>query len=158
MSGPTHPKADIVPYTAQYSQTVRAWIDSEETLADVCRGKDFPPANDIVDTWQRKEVNSYLLVSKGKPVAYAELWNRPNEMAVEIAHLVVDPTKRGEGYGTRMVQLLYEQGSARNDVAKVIINLYNENSVALNCFLNAGFELIGTTTHTQGLRILRMVR
>lgn len=158
MSGPTHPKADIVPYTTQYSQTVRSWIDSEEVLSDVCRGKDFPPANDIVDTWQRKDVSAYLLVSSGKPVAYAELWNRPNEMAVEVAHLIVDPTKRGEGYGTRMAQLLYEQGSARNDVAKVIINLYNENSVALNCFLKAGFELIGTTTHTQGLRILRMVR
>ncbi|UCG61280.1 MAG: GNAT family N-acetyltransferase [Candidatus Zixiibacteriota bacterium] len=158
MSGPAHPKADIVPFTQQYSQTVRGWLDSKETLYDVCRGKEYPPANDIVDNWQRKDVNSYLLMSAGKPVAYAELWNRPNEMAVEIAHLVVDPTKRGEGFGTRMVQLLYEQGSARNDVAKVIINLYNENSVALSCFLKAGFELVGTTTHTQGLRILRMVR
>lgn len=158
MSGSSHPKADIVPFTAQYSEKVRSWIDSEETLFDVCRGKEFPPANDIVDTWQRKDVNSYLMVSAGKPIAYAELWSRPNEMAVEIAHLIVDPVRRGEGYGSLMVRLLYEQGSARNDVAKVIINLYNENPVALSCFLKAGFELVGTTAHTQGLRILRMVR
>ncbi len=158
MSRPTQPKADIVPYAKEYSATVRAWIDSQEALYDVCRGNDFPPKQDIVDTWQRKEVSSYLLFTSGKPVAYAELWNRPNELAVEIAHLVVDPSRRAEGFGTRLVELLFEQGAARNDVAKVIINLYNENSVALNCFLKAGFELAGTTTYTQGLRIIRMVR
>lgn len=158
MSNPSHPKADIVPFTRKYSPTVRSWIDSKETLHDVCRGKDFPPASDIVDNWQRKDVSSYLLFSGNKPVAYAELWSRPNEMAVEVAHLVVDPARRSEGFGTRMMELLYEQGAARNDVAKVIINLYNENSIALGCFLKAGFELVATTTYTQGLRIVRMVR
>jgi GNAT superfamily N-acetyltransferase len=148
MSSPSHPKADIVPYTREYAQTVRSWLDTKEALHDVCRGKDFPPPGDIVDTWQRKEVSSYLLFSSGNPVAYAELWN----------NLVVNPTRRKEGFGTRLVELLYEQGAARNDVAKVIINLYNENSAALNCFLKAGFELVGTTTYTQGLRIVRMVR
>lgn len=158
MSEPIHAKADIVPFTKQYSLKVRSWIECEETLYDVCRGKDFPPAQDIVDTWQRKEVSSYLLFKSGKPVAYAELWSRPNELAVEVAHLVVDPALRGQGLGTRMVSLLYEQAAARADVAKVIINMYNENPAALDCFLRAGFELTGTTSYTQGLRLIRMVR
>jgi len=158
MSEPIPAKADIVPFTKQYGATVRSWIDSEDTLYDVCRGKDFPPQQDIVDTWQRKEVSSYLLVKGGKPVAYAELWNRPNELAVEIAHLIVDPALRGNGFGTRMINLLYEQASAKADVAKVIINMYNENPAALGCFLKANFDLTGTTSYTQGLRLIRMVR
>ncbi len=158
MSEPIHAKADIVPFTKQYSAKVSSWIDSGETLYDVCRGKDFPPPQDIVDTWQRKEVSSYLLFRSGKPVAYAELWNRPNELAVEVAHLVVDPALRDQGFGTRMVNLLYEQAAARADVAKVMINMYNENPAALGCFLKADFELTGTTSYTQGLRLIRMVR
>jgi len=158
VSEPNHAKADIVPYTKEYSAKVRSWIESEETLYDVCRGKDFPPKQDIVDTWQRKEVSSYLLFRGGKPVAYAELWSRPNELAAEIAHLIVDPALRGQGFGTRMVCLLYEQAAARADVAKVIINMYNENPDALGCFLKADFELTGTTSYTQGLRLIRMVR
>lgn len=157
MSSTPSAKADIVPFTKEYSATVRQWIDSPEVLHDVCRGKDFPPAQDIIDTWQRKEVSSYLLMASGKPVAYAELWNRANELAVEIAHLLVDPAKRGQGYGTRLAHLLFEQGAARPEVAKVIAYLYNENSAALGCLLKAEFELAGTTSYTQGLRIVRIV-
>ena len=158
MSGQSHSKADIVPYTKEYSATVRGWIDSAEVFRDVCRGKEFPPPQDIVDSWQRKDVSSYLLFRSGKPLAYAELWARPNDLAVEVAHLIVDPARRSEGFGTRMVELLYEQGAARMDVAKVMINMYNENAAALSCFLKAGFELTGVTSYTQGLRLLRFVR
>ena len=157
MSSTPNAKADIVPYTKDYSATVRQWIDSAEVLRDVCRGKNFPPPQDIVDTWQRKEVSSYLLMASGKPVAYAELWNRANELAVEVAHLLVEPSKRGQGYGARMAQLLFEQGAARAEVAKVLAYLYSENPAALGCLLKAGFELAGTTTYTQGLRIIRIV-
>ncbi|UCD65020.1 MAG: GNAT family N-acetyltransferase [Candidatus Zixiibacteriota bacterium] len=157
MSASSHPKADIVPFTKEYSGTVRAWIDSAEVFKDVCRGKNFPPATDIVDTWQRKDVSSYLLFTGGKPVAYAELWSRPNEMAVEVAHLIVDPARRSQGYGSRLLQLLYEQGAARQDVAKIVAHLYSDNRVALGCLLKGGFELAGTTGYTQGLRVVRLV-
>ncbi len=158
MSEPTRVKADIIPYAAEYSQLVRSWIDSEETFRNVCRGTEFPPPDDIIDSWQRAELAAYLLSSDGKPVAYGELWERKMERAVEIAHLIVDPYKRSRGYGTKMLELLYNRAAARPGITKVLINLYADSEEALGCFLKAGFELTGTARHVQGLQMMRVVR
>lgn len=158
MSEPTHVKADIVPYTAEYSRVVLSWIDSEQTYRKVCRATDFPPPDDLVDSWQRGGVSAYLLFSAGKPVAYGELWDKPLEMAIEIAHLIVDPYKRSRGYGTKMLGLLHQRAAQRPNVVKVILNLFGGDEVALGCYLKAGFDLVGTTTYLNGLRMVRMVK
>ena len=158
MTEPTHVKADIIPYSAEYSQVVRSWIESEETYFNVCRGKEYPPPDELVDSWQRTDVSSYLLFSDNRPVAYAELWVRPNERAVEISHLLVDPYKRQQGYGTKMLELLYQRGAERANITRVIVNLYNDSEAALGCYLKAGFELLGTASHTLGLKMIRLVK
>jgi len=154
---PTQAKADLIPNAGDYDDVVRSWIESEETLAFVCRQKKYPPEENIVKTWQRQGVVSYLLFSEGKPVAYGELWNRPMEMAVEIAHVLLDPYKRSRGFGTKIVTLLYNRAAARTDIAKVIVNIYGENEIALGCFIKAGFELVSRTPIDSGLRMVRMV-
>jgi ribosomal protein S18 acetylase RimI-like enzyme len=150
-------KADIIPYAPDYAQTVRSWIDCEETFANVCRGTEFPPPGDIVDSWQREGVSPFLLFAESKPVAYAELWSRPMDMAVEIAHLIVDPSQRSKGYGTKMLELMFQRGSQRDSITRVLISLYGESTVALGCFLKARFELMGTATYTTGLKLVRLV-
>lgn len=149
--------ADIIPYTQEYARTVLSWIESEDTLYSVCRSKNYPPPDNLIESWQRKDVTSYLLSTHGKIVAYGELWNRPLELAVEIAHLIVDPYKRDEGWGSLMLDLLFSRAAARPNVAKVVIHLFNEDPEALGCFVKAGFELQGTTTYTQGLKLIRLV-
>lgn len=158
MADPTRIKADIVPYTAEYSAQVRTWINTEKIYYYVCRGKDFPPPEEIVDSWQRKDVSSFILFSENKPVAYGELWARPMERAIEIAHLIVDPYRRSKGFGTKMLGLLYNRAATRAEVTKVLINLYNDSTVALGCYLSAGFELVGTANYTMGLRMVKLVR
>jgi ribosomal protein S18 acetylase RimI-like enzyme len=158
VTDPTRVKADLIPFRDEYTRDVLSWLDSEETLWAVCRSKEFPPSEDLVRGWQRKGVGSFILMSENKPVAYAELWNRPLETAVEITHLVVAPGKRGMGYGTKMLQLLFDRAAQRSDIAKVLLNLYDENEAALGCYLKAGFEVAGMSRHVTGIRMVRMVR
>jgi ribosomal protein S18 acetylase RimI-like enzyme len=157
MSEPTRAKADIVPYTSEYSTTVRSWINSEETYDLVCRGINYPPPEDVVDSWQRKGVRSFLLYSHNRPVAYGELWERQVEQALEVAHLLVDPMRRGEGFGSKMAELLYERAAATPGIARVLVNLYHEDEEVLGCLLKAGFEIVGTSEHIEGLRMMRLV-
>ncbi|MCP4685050.1 MAG: GNAT family N-acetyltransferase [bacterium] len=157
MSDPARVKADLVPYTQEYSGVVRSWIESEETYQLVCRGINFPPPDDIVDSWQRKGVVSYILYANQKPVAYGEIWERPVEQAAEITHVLVDPYKRSRGYGTKLLELLYERAATRRGVARVLVNLYHQSPEALGCYLKAGFELTGTATHIAGLKMMRLV-
>jgi len=77
---------------------------------------------------------------------------------MEIVHLLVDPSKRLRGYGTKMLQLLYDRAAARPGVSQVIINLYTGSEEALGCYLKAGFEIVGTSPHTMGLRMIRIVK
>ena len=96
-------------------------------------------------------------MSENKIVAYGELWDKPQKLAVEIGHLLVDPFKRGQGYGTKMVKLLFNRASRRQGVSQVLINLLGEDREALGCYVNAGFEIVGTTSHTTGIKLMRMV-
>lgn len=150
-------KADLIPYASEYSRAVRSWIDSEETLFDLCRSKDYPPSPNIVDTWQKGDTSSYLLISENKPIAYGELWLRKIEREIEITHLLVDPFKRSRGLGSKMVSLLYDRASNYPGIIKVILHLHSENEDALACYLNAGFELVSTTAGIPGLRMIRIV-
>lgn len=158
MSEPTRIKADIIPYTAEYSGVVRSWIDCPETYRLVCRGTKFPPPDEIIDSWQRKGVSAYILFSDRKPVAYGELWDRRSEQAVEISHVMVDNYRRSRGYGTKLIELLYNRAATRPGTARVMINLYHQSLEALGCYVKAGFELAGTTSHVEGLRMTRLVK
>lgn len=158
MTEPQQIKADLVPYSEEYGEKVRGWIESEETYLLVCRGRNFPPPDDIVKSWQRDGVRSYLLFSEGKPVAYGELWERPNELAVEIGHLLVDQYKRFEGVGSKMLELLYNRAAARSDVAKVIARIFNENEPMLGSLLKSGFEISATNSYSDGLRLVKMIK
>jgi len=150
-------KADLIPYASEYSRDVRSWIDSEETLFDLCRSKEYPPPTGIVSSWQKNDISSYLLISENKPVAYGELWHRKMEREIEITHLLVDPYKRSRGLGTKMVRLLYERASQYPSIIKVVLHLHSENQDALSCYLNAGFELVSTTMGLPGLRMIKIV-
>lgn len=150
-------KADLIPYSPEYSALVRSWIESEETYQLVCRGVNFPPPDDIVDSWQRQGVKAYLLIANRKPVAYGEVWDRKGEQAVEIAHIIVDTYQRSRGLGTTLLRLLYDRAAEMPGVLRVLINLYHDNSEVLGCYLKAGFEISGTATHIEGLKLVRPV-
>lgn len=150
-------KADLIPYSEEYAQSIRKWIETEETYQFVSRGTEFPPPDNIITSWQREGMASYLLTFENRPIAYGELWNRPNEFTVEIAHLLVDQFRRGEGYGVKLINLLYNRAAARIDVSKVTAIVNSDNESALRCFMKAGFELAGTTNYTKGLKLIKLV-
>ena len=158
MSDPTGVKADLIPYSTEYRRDVHSWLDSPETLRAVCRGKEFPPPEDVVDGWHRKGVAPFIMLSANKPVAYGELWNRPLELALEVSHLLVAPAYRGKGYGTKMLELLVARAETRRDIAKVMINLFDDDEVALGCYLKAGFEVLGMSKFTTGIRLVKLIK
>ena len=117
----------------------------------------FPPPENVIESWQTDNVRSYVLMASGRIVAYAELHEKPQRMALEICHLLVDPARRGEGYGSAMLELLYRRAGQRKGVSQVLLTLLGPNRDILGCYTRAGFEIIGTTSHTPGLRMIRLV-
>lgn len=155
MTEPTHAQADLVPFTGEYAPRVMLWVDSEETYRNLCGEMPYPPNEDLVETWQRPDVTSFLLFANHQPVAYAELWDVAIEKGVEVVHLVVDPARRGRGYGTLMLNLLAERAASRRGVRIAIVNFFHGDETVLGCYLKAGFELVGTQPVGDGLRMER---
>jgi GNAT superfamily N-acetyltransferase len=150
-------KADLIPFNDANADLVRAWIDSEQAYLSVCRGRDWPPPDDIIKQWQRDDMSGWLLIAGGEPVGYGEIWERPHDLAVELNHLLVDPAKRRSGYGRRLIELLFERAASRKDVAKVMANLYAQNTGLLDLFMSAGFLVSSTAAYVEGLKLIRTV-
>lgn len=157
MSDQSRVKADIVPYTADYARTVHSWIDSRETAANLELTVDYPPGDDVIETWQEENMVSYLLMSGAGPVAYGELWYRPAELAMQVRRLLVAPRYRDNGFGCKMLLLLCEIAGRRKEVAKVYLTVNWDNRTALGCYLKAGFTVAGTTHDKPGLYLTRLV-
>lgn len=148
--------ADIISYTNSYSAVVRGWIDSERTYRRLGGRGDWPCSDEVIIGRQINDMRAYLLIDRQKPVAYAELWPKPQQLAVEVRWLLVDPTKRNKGFGSQLLERLWLRVSAKRGIARVVIMLEGDNREALGCYLRAGFSISGTTG-APGLTLHRMV-
>lgn len=98
-----------------------------------------PPAPDTVIGWARADgVEGMVLVDVlDRPVAYGELWVDDDEAEVELAHLIVDPLRRGRGVGRHLTRLLAERARHHHDL--VVMRVAPDNLAALRCYRAAGF-------------------
>ena len=58
-----------------------------------------------------------------------------------IAYVLVDPAKRGLGYGDRLVQSILGECFHRMKMLKVDLFVFEFNPVAIHCYEKAGFEI-----------------
>lgn len=148
--------ADIISFTEAYSALVRSWVDSERTYRQLGGRGDWPPSDELITGRQTNQMDAYVLVADRRPVAYAELWPQPQQMALEVRWLLVDPQRRDEGFGSKMLEMLWQRASNRRGIARLVITLEGENREALGCYLRAGFSISGTTG-SPGLTLHRLV-
>ena len=148
--------ADIIPFAESHATLVRSWIDTERTWRQLGGRGAWPPSDDLISGRQLNAMKSFLLLSRRLPVAYAELWPRPAQLAVEVKFLLVDPQHRNEGYGSRMLRLLWEEAGQRRGVARVILRLDEGDRRVLGCYLRAGFQISGASVPS-GLTLEKMI-
>ncbi len=94
---------------------------------------------DVVVEWSRRDdVEAFVLHEDGQPVGYGEIWVDPDEREVELAHLIVDPGRRGRGLGGRLIDELV--GQARRHYPLIALRVHSRNEAAIRCYGRAGFE------------------
>ena len=60
---------------------------------------------------------------------------------VSIAYVLVDPAKRGHGYGSGIMQSILYECFRQMKLAKVDLFVFEFNTVAIHCYQKAGFEI-----------------
>ncbi len=131
----------VVRPQGQHAGTIARWSATEEEAAAWASRPEhpFPPAV-VASWWERPDVQPWLLLGPdGVPAAYGELWDDEEEDEVELAHLIVDPARRRQGVGGRLVRELLAQARALGR-STCALRVVPDNAAALAVYRSQGFR------------------
>ncbi len=66
----------------------------------------------------------------------------PENRKVSIAYVLVDPAKRGLGYGNALIQSILRECFDRMEMRKVDLFVFESNPVAISLYQSLGFEIV----------------
>jgi RimJ/RimL family protein N-acetyltransferase len=61
---------------------------------------------------------------------------------VSIAYVLIDPAKRGRGYGNALMQSILRECFDRMEMSKIDLFVFESNIVAINLYQRMGFEIV----------------
>jgi len=127
----------LIPFDPSSAPTVAGWASSADEASAWCARAEYPFPADVVAAWhEQPDVTAYLLVDEDdRPVAYGEVWSDDEEDEAELARLIVDPSRRSEGFGQRLVGELVRRAGYDDIFMRVVPT----NHRALACYRRAGF-------------------
>ena len=159
------PVCRLAPFRVAHADLILSWVrDPREAFWLAPRTP--PPLTPAgVIEWQTPGHQGFMLHAADVPlpIGYGEL-NLLNgaRRRYWLGHLIVDPARRGRGYGVALTRLLVGRAFARHAAREVTLVVFPENRAAIACYRAAGLHEDGYETHefpAYGCRVclLRMV-
>lgn len=130
---------ELRPFDVADAAIVAGWPTSPDEAAMWCGRRDVDA--EVVAGWSAEpDVTAFTLVDHGDPIGYGELWIDHDEAGVELARLIVAPSRRGAGVGRVLVAALAAQ--ALRHYPMVFLRVHPANTRALRCYAGAGFTQV----------------
>ena len=131
-----------------HAALVSGWAVTPAEVRSWCGLSESPVSPAVVARWgEAEDVEAFLLLEAGVPVAYGELWLDEEEDEVELARLLVDPARRGTGVGRRLTRLLVERArQAHPELATICLRVLPDNHAGHRAYLAAGFQFVDAAT------------
>ncbi len=126
-------------FAAGDAERIAGWAQSPAELEAWCARSDWPLTADVFAGWHaRSDVYPHVLADDGQAVAYGEVWHDAEEDEAELARIIVDPARRNEGLGRRLIVLL--TGEARQAGFEAVwLRVLPSNAAAQAAYRAAGF-------------------
>ena len=131
----------LQPFDPALAGQISTWTTSaDEVNAWSSRFDDRVPPEVIAGWSEPDDVEAYVGIVNATVIAYGELWLDPDEGEVELARLLVEPSRRGRGLGRDLTRSLVEQARRTHpELAHVILRVRPDNAVARRAYAGAGF-------------------
>ena len=141
----------LAPFEHRHAALVLSWAQDPEEL-DHWASLSERPSPAIFGEWlAERDTHGRLLVGE-QPVAYGELWVSGAESEVELAHILVSPSARGQGVGRALTEALVEEARA-HEVSSAWVRVVPANEAALRCYDAAGFSPVSVERERELNRI-----
>ena len=142
------------PYKRSDAATVASWILSEKEFYEWSAGMlgDYPPTADTLNDYSEKIADDdtcYQMIAADDSEAIGYLilrYPEENLRLVRIGFVVLDPKRRGRGYGIGMVGLALKYAFDILKAKKVTLGVFEKNDIAHKAYRTAGFVETGITT------------
>jgi [ribosomal protein S18]-alanine N-acetyltransferase len=142
---------DLRPFDPGLAERVATWTTGpDEVNAWSSRFDDNVPP-DVIAGWSAADdVEAYVGVVGSEAIAYGELWLDDDEGEVELARILLDPARRGQGLGKAFTLALVDQARQQHpELPDVILRFRPDNIAARHTYASAGFvELDADETAT----------
>ena len=132
----------LKPFHSSLASTVVGWIRGVKELRFVAPYTPPPLTPEKVLAWRRGRQESLICEDPDAgPVAYAELVHASAAQdEIWIAHLVVDPARRGAGLGQAFTRRLLQRAFEHHRAAHVHLSVFEDNAPAKACYERCGFR------------------
>ena len=131
----------LQPFDPALARQISTWTTSaDEVNAWSSRFDDHVPPEVIAAWSEPDDVEAYVGIVNATVIAYGELWLDPDEGEVELARLLLEPTRRGRGLGRDLARSLVDLAKQTHpELPHVILRVRPDNSVARRAYAGAGF-------------------
>ncbi len=141
---------ELRPFESRFAAIVASWPRDERDLLWLAPRTPPPLTPKKVCRWQRANKRTFLLHVGGElgPCAYGEInlmQDKPKHKW--LGHLIVAPTVRRRGIGSRLVALLLGEAFQTHAAHSVSLVVFPENHLAQRCYLREGFVHAGDEFH-----------
>jgi len=144
------------------AEQVASWITERESYWLAPRSRPPLTARSVI-SWGETEGERFMLLdNQTVPIGYGEI----NRLALQtnvywLGHLLVDPHRRGQGYGQLLTRLLIDQAFTFQAARRITLVVFPDNATAIACYEAAGMHRDGFETHflpsyRRRVRLVRM--
>ena len=144
---------NLRPYKTNDAEHIVSWIEDENAFRLWCadRFENYPLLpEEFSKLYQNKNDDFFGMVAEDEGDIIGHFFiQKLNQAKYKFGLIIVDSTKRGKGYGKKMLQLALEYAKTTLKAKSITLLVFDINKSAYKCYLNLGFKETGNyVTHT----------
>jgi RimJ/RimL family protein N-acetyltransferase len=144
---------NLRPYKTSDAEHILSWIEDENAFRLWCadRFENYPLLPEDFDKlYQNRNEDFFGMIAEDEGDIIGHFFiQKLNQDKYKFGLIIVDSTKRGKGYGKKMLQLALEYAKTTLKAKFVTLSVFDTNESAYKCYLNLGFKETGNyITHT----------
>lgn len=131
------------------AEIITKWFKSEYAfrLWSADRYESYPISADDMNNYYLKYSNDELCkltaVDRNKTIGHLTIRFTDDErQTARLGFVIVDDSKRGEGYGKQLVSSAVKYAFDELNADKVTLGVFENNTPAINCYLACGFKTV----------------